>query len=229
MVLEKARTKNDVAAADGVAAKIVERYPHHSVAETAKAWQARSLFDKGDDPAAIAMWQSLLEHSSDEKIVGEASLGIMRAARDMGDDDAVVVAADRLLAISDEPAVLSEARFSKASALESLGKVDDAIDLWNIVARNPSDIFGAKSAYRAAEALYEAGRAEKALETAKALTQSGSPHSYWVARAFILMSDIYSAKGKTYEAEEYLRVLRDNYPGKENDIFMMIDTRLGKK
>ncbi len=229
LTLKSARKKGNTDDCDAVAAKIVERYPHHTAAESAMAWQAQSLFDKGDTPAAIVLWQKLLKQTADDDLSTEAALGIMRGTRDMGEDLAVIAAADRLLDECDEPAVLNEARFTKAAALEGLDKTDDAIDLWLEVAGNTSDIYGAKSAFRAAEALNEAGRNEKALETAKALTQSGSPHSYWVARAFILMSDIYRAKGKTYEAEEYLRVLRENYPGKEKDIFMMIDSRMGKK
>ena len=43
------------------------------------------------------------------------------------------------------------------------------------------------------------------------------------------MSDIYSAQGKDFEAREYLEALRENYPGGETDIFMMIDARLNKE
>ncbi len=49
-----------------------------------------------------------------------------------------------------------------------------------------------------------------------------------ISRAFILLSDIYAADGKTFEAREYLNSLRENYPGNETDIFQMIDTRLSK-
>ena len=59
--------------------------------------------------------------------------------------------------------------------------------------------------------------------------QSGSPHRYWVARGFILLSDIYSDTGKDLEAREYLEALRDNYPSSEPDIFMMIEQRLADK
>ena len=60
------------------------------------------------------------------------------------------------------------------------------------------------------------------------LTSSGTPHAYWLARGFILLSDIYAQQGKNFEAREYLQALRSNYPGNESDIFDMIDTRLEK-
>ena len=50
-----------------------------------------------------------------------------------------------------------------------------------------------------------------------------------MARGFILLSDIYKAQGNKYEARQYLEALRDNYPGDETDIKMMIETRLSEK
>ncbi|MBP2691920.1 MAG: hypothetical protein J6B44_08890, partial [Muribaculaceae bacterium] len=67
---------------------------------------------------------------------------------------------------------------------------------------------------------------DKAKDTVEKLTASGTPHSYWLARGFILLSDIYASQGKQFEAREYLNALRENYPGNESDIFMMIDSRL---
>ena len=66
------------------------------------------------------------------------------------------------------------------------------------------------------------------MKAAQALTSSGTPHRYWLARGFVLMSDIYAEKGKKFEAKEYLEALRDNYPGNEADIHDMIETRLSK-
>ncbi len=59
-------------------------------------------------------------------------------------------------------------------------------------------------------------------------TDAGSPHEYWLARGFIALADVYHTRGKDYLAIEYLKSLRDNYPGKELDIHDMITTRLGK-
>ena len=62
----------------------------------------------------------------------------------------------------------------------------------------------------------------------KKFTDAGSPHSYWLARGFIVLADIYMAKGKRVLAVEYIRSLRENYPGKEKDIQNMISSRLKK-
>ncbi len=59
-----------------------------------------------------------------------------------------------------------------------------------------------------------------------ALIDANPPHNYWLARGFILLSDILRSQGSDFEADEYLRSLRQNYPGTESDIFRMIDERL---
>jgi TolA-binding protein len=75
---------------------------------------------------------------------------------------------------------------------------------------------------------YNAGELKQAAKTVNALIDANPPHIYWLGRSFILLSDILTAQGNTSEAQEYLRSLRENYPGSEADIFQMIDSRLKK-
>ena len=55
---------------------------------------------------------------------------------------------------------------------------------------------------------------------------ANTPHQYWLARGYILLSDILRKQGSDFEADEYLKSLKENYPGDEADIFQMIDQRL---
>ena len=54
-----------------------------------------------------------------------------------------------------------------------------------------------------------------------------TPHTYRMARSFILLSDLYSTQGKSMEAKQYLLSLQNNYDG-DDDIAGMIDERLKK-
>ncbi len=56
--------------------------------------------------------------------------------------------------------------------------------------------------------------------------QKGTPHQYWMARALIVLSDTYLAKGDEFQAKQYLESLRNNYQGGEEDIRQMIHERL---
>ena len=154
-------------------------------------------------------------------------MGIMRVGRDIADYPMVLRVTEAILSSS---AAGSEARneavFSRALALDRTGRTDEARVLWKSIAANTDDLYGAKSAFALAESLYDARELDKALAAAQDLTGSGTPHKYWLGRGFILLSDIYAAQGKDFEAKEYLRALRENYPGDESDIFEMIDSRL---
>lgn len=151
----------------------------------------------------------------------------MRAARDLGDYDAVAEAADALLASSTIGSEdKNEAIFSKALALSQTGQPEQAREMWQTISGMTDDLYGTKSALFLAQNYFDNGMTEKARSTVEALTTSGTPHSYWLARGFILLSDIFASQGKNFEAREYLNALKENYPGNESDIFMMIDSRI---
>ena len=54
-----------------------------------------------------------------------------------------------------------------------------------------------------------------------------TPHAYWLARSFVLLSDIYVKMGRELDARQYLLSLQQNYQG-DDDIAGMIKSRLAK-
>lgn len=227
LLLEDARSRRDDKAAVEVATTLVEQYPDNSVTEPAYVVQATALYENGDTEAALAAWKALEQRASSSKNLNAARAGIMRAARDLGNYEEVAAAADALLTSSTIGSEdKNEAVFSKALALSQTGRADEAREQWQSIAGMTDDLYGAKSAFYLAQSYFDDGIADRARTTVEDLTASGTPHSYWLARGFILLSDIYASQGKDFEAREYLNALRENYPGSESDIFMMIDSRL---
>ncbi|MDE6136062.1 MAG: tetratricopeptide repeat protein, partial [Muribaculaceae bacterium] len=156
-------------------------------------------------------------------------MGIMRVGLDIADYTLVEQAADALLASSTLGSESrTEATYAKGLALDGTGRKADARELWAGIADDTDDLYGAKASYALAQSLFDDGQTDDARRRAEALTGSGTPHAYWLARGFILLSDVYARQGKKFEAREYLNALRRNYPGSETDIFDMIDTRLAK-
>ncbi len=228
MLLEAATAKGDIQRAADIASEILDGYPDSSAAPHALAYMASAASAEGRLPDALELYSRLAERASDAAMATEARLGLMRTARDMGRYDKAGEAADLILASSAAPAAMSEARFTKAKALDAAGDIDGALEIWLDMSGTPAELFGAMSAFEAASALHEQGKDDRALKVAQKFVKSGSPQRYWVARGFILISDIYTSQGKDFEAREYLEALRDNYPGSEADIFLMIETRLEK-
>lgn len=226
MLLDDAVTAGDKVRAASFAEKILDRYPDSRYAEKAMNVSAQAKYDADKLPEAIEQWEALEKRTSDIDLATAARLGVMRAARDMGNTELALHKAELILESSTSGVENDEATFVKACMIEAQGNRQKAIDVWHTLADKTESIYGIKSAYHEAEALFELGRNAKALAATQALVQSGSPHRYWVARGFILLSDIYKAQGNEFEAREYLEALRENYPGTETDIIMMINSRL---
>ena len=209
------------------ATEIVEQFPDTRTAENALCIKAQSEHALGYGEEALATWQALERRASSPSLLNTARVGIMRVARDLGNSELMLSSAEALLASSTLGSeVRNEAIFTRAMAHHLMGNENEARTGWKEIADQTDDLYGAKSAFYYANSLYEGNRISDALTAVNALIDSATPHTYWLARAFILLSDIYVAQGKTYEAREYLRSLRDNYPGTETDIFQMIDQRL---
>lgn len=207
--------------------RFITQYPDTPQVETALEMLANSAYRTGDIPRAQQLWEQLESRASTPEKMRNARLGIMRTARDLGDLERAGSMARTVLDSGDVPAsVLGEATYVLGFYLAEQDNLEQAVEVWNTVADRTAELYGAMSAFSAADGLFRLGRTEDALNAAQALTSSLSPHYYWVARAFIIISDIYAQQGRMYEAKEYIRALSENYPGNEPDIRDMISTRL---
>lgn len=227
MLMDRAASNGKRTQAYEYAQAIVSRFPDHSATERALQLKAQEEYALGRGNTALESWQQLEQRASTPERVNAARMGILRVGRDLGDYALVERAAEAILNSSTAGAeARSEAAFSLALAKANKDDIKDARELWEQYSGDTADLYGAKSAFYLADSYFQSGDLNEALTRANDFANSGTPHKYWLARGFILLSDIYAAQGKDYEAREYLRALRENYPGTEADIFEMIDSRL---
>lgn len=155
---------------------------------------------------------------------------MMNSARESQDWDNVVRCADDLLnsGFTLNSQLEQDALLSKAIANKNLDNTYAAKTDLAALATNTQSEAGAQAAYELAQLYYDEDNLEQAEATLNNLIDSATPHFYWLAKGFILLCDIYNDKGKTQEAIETLRSLKEKYPGHEGEIFNEIDTRLSK-
>jgi TolA-binding protein len=228
-LMEAADNADDTTKSYNYACRIVENWPDNAAAVDAYAIKAEVEYNKGMGEEALKSWKELERRASTPADVNEARMGIMRVARDLGKADDLLAAADAVLASSTLGSEdKTEAQFSRGIAQQLKGNTSAAITTWTPLATLTDDLYGAKSAVYLSQALLDKGNTSEAAKVAEKFINSGTPHTYWLGRGFIVLSDVYRKQGKTYEADEYLKALRENYPGTEADIFSMIDERLKK-
>lgn len=208
--------------------KALKEAPDGGFAETALVMEGELLLADGNLDAAQQSYEKLLTKATTAANKKAAQLGMLRIARDKGDDAKVVEAANVLLGAGLDNDTRAEVVYARGTAYQELGNEAKAIDDYKSLTSSLETLYGTISAYRLAELYHERGDNSKALDVLNKLSDSGTPHQYWLARGFILLSDIYAAQGDKFQAREYLESLRENYPGKEADIFEMVESRLKK-
>jgi TolA-binding protein len=184
-------------------------------------------FDRKNYAAAYAAYEhlSLVASNSESKDVAE--LGMLRCAYLMKKDNEVIAAANKILRGSNVSAtVANEARFYRGQSLINVGRTNEAITDLQVVAKDTRTATGAEAQFLIAEAHYKAKSYDSAEKQVQAFMKEGTPHEYWMARAVIVLSDVYAAKGDSFSARQYLEGLRANYKGSEADIATMISERL---
>ena len=83
----------------------------------------------------------------------------------------------------------------------------------------------AKAPVMAAQQLFNAGQYQQAEQQLNKAIDEGIGKPYWLARAFVLLSDNYKVQGRTVEDKQTLESLKANYK-EDDDIREMIEQRL---
>ncbi len=185
--------------------------------------KADLLENAGETKKALATYLTL-ERQGGTEFAPEATAGVMRTTANA---EQRTEYARRLLGmggVSAEDA--EEARFYEASGMLHSAQSGAGEEALKRLAALPNSLSGAKAAVELGNWYLEQGDTKNALSTLEAFTDAGSVHAYWLARGFIALADAYHADGNDYLAVEYLKSLRDNYPGEEEDILEGIEARL---
>ena len=182
---------------------------------------------QGKKADALKAYQDLADRSSSTDNRTTAQLGLLRAAQAMGNWDVVSATATTLVKRGGLTAAEEEeVKLARALADVHLNNVQEAVTDLKSLAANPKSEAGAQAAYELANLQLSQGNLKDAERTVNNLIDAGTPHNYWLAKSFIVLSDVYRKQGKVAEARDYLLSLKSNYPGKEQEIFDEIEQRL---
>ncbi len=200
-----------------------------SYAQDALAMRSDILTRQGKLNEALASYKELAERATSDDNRTLAQLGAMRVSKQMGNWNEVQKIASTLLdrgglTVSEE----KEATLDRALAYAQVGNTKEAEAAFRALAQDASNEYGAQASYELSRMQYEMGNLKGAEQTVNALIDAGTSHTYWLAKSFLTLADVYYKQGNTAQARDYLQSLKKNYPGKEKDIMDGIESRLNK-
>lgn len=207
--------------------KVIE-FPDNKYSEDAMVMSSEILFDQRNFEKALAVYKQLKERASttDRRILAET--GILRSAYLLNDDKEVINASNSLLSESKlAPELINEARYYRAKAYLGQKAITSAVKDLQELAKDTRNLYGAEAKYLVAQIYFDEGETAKAEKEILDYIERSTPHAYWLARSFVLLSDVYMKMGRDMDAKQYLLSLKQNYHA-EDDIENMIEVRLNK-
>lgn len=177
---------------------------------------------------AILSFEELYNTAHDGNLKEEALLGILRSAYYCKTYDKAIEASDKMQTIEKLPAEMrNEALYIKAKALQALNRAKEAIPSLSELKKDTRNIFGAEAKYLLALYYFDTNQNDLAEKEIMSYIEEGTPHSYWLAKSFILLADIYISQNDHFQAKQYLESVKANYQG-DDDIITEVEKRLNK-
>ena len=205
--------------------KVLE-YPDNKYSEEAMMMSAEMAYLAKDYTKSLELYKLLKDRASTPERRQMAATGMLRSAAMSGNNEETILAATAVLTDTKvDPELESEARHYRSKALVNVGQMQHAVEDWQVLAQDTRNVYGAEAKYRLAQYLFDAGKTSEAEKEVLNYLEVSTPHTYWLARGFVLLSDIYAKLDRKLEARQYLLSLKQNYQA-DDDIAGMIESRL---
>jgi TolA-binding protein len=159
----------------------------------------------------------LLEETADQSaLVMDAVSGQMQCNFALKSYGLAIQSAQKLLALDKLPEnLLTEAHITMARSAYALTNIDMARREFEETLKLSKNEMGAEAKYMLAQMEFENAKYDECEKSIFALSESYASYDYWVAKGFLLLSDVYVKKGNKFQAKQTLQSIIDNYEGQE--------------
>jgi len=168
---------------------------------------------------ALTYFERLSKISDSGNNLPDALTGTMRCQYKLANYQACIDAANQILGSGKVSDILKrETNYKLALSYYNTGNKDKAFPILSKLSADTNSAEGAESKFLVAEILFEKQKTKEAENEIMDFIDKNSPHQFWLARSFILLSDIYLKKGDEFQAKHTLKSIEENYPEKEDGI-----------
>ncbi len=158
----------------------------------------------------------------------KAMTGYVRATVALGDPAKIADMAADVCARSDAGAVaLREARFAWAEQLRTDKRRDEAAKLYKTLSADVQTREGSAAAYYLIEDTFAAGDMDRAEKEIFAFSER-EPQAYWLAKAYILLGDVYARRGDDFQARATWQSVADGYSPADDGVVAEARARIQK-
>lgn len=168
---------------------------------------------------ALTYFERLAKISDSGNNLPDALTGIMRCQYKLANYQACIDVANQILGSGKVSDILKrETNYKLALSYYNSGNKDKAFPILSKLSADTNSAEGAESKFLVAEILFEKQKTKEAENEIMDFIDKNSPHQFWLAKSFILLSDIYLKNGDEFQAKHTLKSIEENYPEKEDGI-----------
>ncbi|MDD4644712.1 MAG: tetratricopeptide repeat protein [Bacteroidales bacterium] len=195
--------------------------------EVALARTGEIYYQKSDFSKAMGLYQQLLQQAEVPANILDARIGIMRCAFKQKDFNAVIQSSKEVMSSDKVPEeIVREASYKLGKAYLETGDDDKAQEILARVAKDVKNVEGAESKYTIAEILYHKGLVDDAEKVILEFLDQNTTHQYWLAKSYILWSEIYLKRGDPFQAKATLQILKESYTRQDDGILKIVEEKL---
>ncbi|MFW9597779.1 MAG: tetratricopeptide repeat protein [Paludibacter sp.] len=187
---------------------------------------AEISYDNKDYEASLRYFKQMETLAQGAEKLNNARLGVLRCSYFLNDHQTTIkVATDIVADQRSDAAVKTEARYNRAKAYLATNQHLAAVTDLKAVSVDTRTETGAEANYLLANLYFEQNNLKTAEDEIMAFAKKNTPHQFWLARSFVLLSDIYIKQNNDFQAKQYLLSLQKNYTTAD-EIQTMINERL---
>jgi TolA-binding protein len=162
---------------------------------------------------SLAYFERLAKTSDTGNKFQDVQTGIMRCQFKLGNFQASAEAANQVLTSEKVSDILKrETNYILAVSYYKLGNQDKAFPILSKLSTDTNSAEGAESKFLVAQILFDKQKLKESEKEIMDFIDKNSPHQFWLAKSFLLLSDIYLKNGDEFQAKHTLKSIEENYP-----------------
>ncbi|MEZ4721591.1 MAG: tetratricopeptide repeat protein, partial [Flavobacteriales bacterium] len=206
--------------------EFVAEQPRNKFTEPALVQVARKEYQKKNYPQALAHYKRLALLGEYKDNLFESEIGQMRCNYELKNYQGAI--ANAIIALESDKAdkkLQTEANLVIAKSNLMLESPTEAATYFEKVIADGSPSQAAEALYMKSRLLFNADQLDSAESVIFYVVENYRSQAYWVAKALILLSDVYVTRGDLFQAKATLQSVIDNYKG-EDDVKMQAKSKL---